>query len=320
MSMSEGTKDDQFGFSDLNEAQHEQRFDDGLIDDDMTLVGLLPPAEEDHSGIVTLSSLEMARRAEEEKILKEKEDAEMAAFIKEQKALHDLYTRLLETTNLFTEPLVVRKKDAESVATVTSPEQTESPNETDVLANSDNLRLWLSVFMNQAKETLLESQISARSNLVKLIDGLALEFDTILTFGWRHNTLDSEIVKTKLGNLTRVLTNLSTAILTHRNEHMKWEEFDAYIPELLGVVSVDFHDLTDLELELASGSTHDEIMAALPEVRAKMDNPAPHKQAKLDKYAEGGLSVYGINEEKAAYLEMQKVLRKLKRTGPKKVE
>lgn len=305
MSMSEGTLDDQFSFSDLSDAENEPRFGSGVIDDDMTLVGLLPPAEEDHSGIVTLSSLEMARRADEERDLREKEDMEMAALIKQQKALHDLYTRLLETTNLFTDPLVGGKKDTEPV------------DETNVLANSDNLRLWLSVFMNQVKDTLLENQISARSNLVKLIDGLALEFDTILTFGWRYNTLDSEIVKTKLGNLTRVLTNLSTAILTHRNENMKWEEFDAYIPELLGVVSVDFHDLTDLELELASGSTHDEIMAALPEVRAKMDNPAPHKQAKLDKYAEGELSVYGINEEKAAYLEMQKVLRKLKRTGPK---
>jgi hypothetical protein len=155
---------------------------------------------------------------------------------------------------------------------------------------------------------------------VKLIDGIEQEFETILSYGERNGTLYADVVKAKMGDLTRVLSNLCTALLTHRNECARWEEFDSYVPELLGVAAADFRDMDDLTIAFDAGSTHEEIMTALPELKDKIEKPAPYKTAKLAQYAEGNLSIYGINEEKAAWDEAQKILRKLKRTGPKKVE
>lgn len=313
MSMSEGTVDDQTNFANFDDLidQTQSIAEDQFFGEmDMTPIHLLPPAEQDHSGIVSISSLEVAAREVESKAQKAKEDAEMEAMIKEQQALRSLYNYLLEATNLFTHPLVPKKKEAGS-----------EPVETvDVLADSEKLRMWLSVFMNQIKDILIENNISSQSNLVKLIDGIEQEFETVLAFGQRYGSLDSDMVKEKIGNLARVLTNLSTSILTHRNEHASWVDFDAYVPELLGVTSVDICDVELLNIELAAGGTHEEIMKALPEVKAKIDEPAKYKQAKLDLYAQGELSVYSINEVKAAWLEMQTKLRKLKRAGPKKTE
>lgn len=316
MSMSEGISDnDPMSFSDLDGfTDPVGPFD--LDEKDMTPIDMLPPAEVDHSGIVTISSLEMADRKvkadaqlAEEKAAREAEEAEMEKMIQEQQALHTLYSHLLEATNLFTDPLVPKKKEAG-----------EQAQDVDVLADSEKLRLWISVFMHQVKDILVENNISSKSNLVKLIDGIEQEFETVLSFGQRFGSLNLDMVKEKIGNLARVLTNVSTAILTHRNENAPWSDFDAYMPELLGVTAVDMNDLLQLNLELAAGSTHEEIMNALPELKAKIGKPAEYKQAKLDKYSEGDLSVYAINEEKKAWLEAQPKLNKLKRAAPKKVE
>lgn len=321
--MSEGIPDgDPISFADLDDFTDAAGPED-LDQRDMTPIDMLPPAAQDQSGIVTISSLELADRkikadahTAEQQAAREaeraaqqaKDDAEMEAMIKEQQALHSLYSHLLEATNLFTDPLVPKKKEggSEPVETV------------DVLADSEKLRMWLSVFMNQIKDILIENNISSQSNLVKLIDGVEQEFETVLSLGQRYGSLGSDMVKEKVGNLARILTNVSTAILTHRNENAPWSDFDAYMPELLGVTAVDMNDLDQLNIELAAGSTHEEIMNTLPELRAKIDNPAGYKQAKLDKYSYGDLSVYAINEEKKAWLEAQDKLRKLKRAGPKK--
>jgi hypothetical protein len=315
--MSEGISDsDPMSFADLDGFTDTAGPGD-LDEKDMTPLDMLPPAEENHSGIVTISSLEMADRKgkadaqmAEEKAAREAEEAEMEKMIQEQQALHALYSHLLEATNLFTDPLVPKKKEA----------GTESAENVDVLADSEKLRLWISVFMHQVKDVLIENNISSKSNLVKLIDGIEQEFETVLTFGQRYGSLDSDMVKEKIGNLARVLTNVSTAILTHRNENAPWADFDAYMPELLGVVAVDMNDLQQLNMELAAGSTHEEIMNVLPELKAKLDKSAEYKQAKLDQYSEGDLSIYAINEEKKAWLEAQPKLNKLKRAAPKKVE
>jgi hypothetical protein len=317
--MSEGIPDnDPYSFADLGDiVDSASTMADSADGGEITSLELLPPRVEGHSGIVTLSSLEIAARAlvENAEILQEEnnriqEESEMEAMIKEQQGLHALYTDLMDTTNLFVDPLITKKNDFTR----------ENGADVDVLADSQKLRMWLSVYMNQIKEILIENHISSQSNLVKLIDGIEQEFETILSYGERNGTLYADVVKAKMGDLTRVLSNLCTALLTHRNECARWEEFDSYVPELLGVAAADLRDMDDLTIAFDAGSTHEEIMTALPELKDKIEKSAPYKTAKLAQYAEGNLSIYGINEEKAAWDEAQKILRKLKRTGPKKVE
>jgi|GEM_PF-6570363 len=270
--------------------------DEGL--DNSTLDGLtpmdeLPPASKDNSGMFTLESIEMQARMEE------------------QKRLQELYTLLLDVTNLFTDPLVPGKKEK-------SGEGNQLP-EMNLFENVEKLRLWVSVYMNQVAEILKENNISDSANFIKLLDGLRGEFETILSYGERYGTLDSEVVKTRIGNISRVFSNLNMALLAHRNEAIEWKDFDETMPDMLGVSALDIVDVSAIEMEIACAKTHDEVMNALPEVKDKIDNPAPYRQAKLDKYAAGEASVYNINEEKAAWMAVQAQLRKLKRSAPKKV-
>jgi hypothetical protein len=135
----------------------------------------------------------------------------------------------------------------------------------------------------------------AKSNVLKMLDGLGFEFGAILT---APDFVTDKVKSRRLLGVKRVLSDFMNALLAVRTEG-SWDAIEEAVPRILHILPIKKGQIADLSIGLLLMNTREMALAAIEGAAREVTNPSRVMQQQLDQFASGDVTLENLKRREA---------------------